>query len=140
MIDLMAMSKEQEESARTRDSQRKTRRPTYYVNAAREAILGDPQKVSHGKRIGEIIDRYGALAAAHEEELRRIFTPGELATIARAIAVEDFANPAVLRDTIASLVRQEPDGGDQVAQKIRRLDYGRALALVELAIHEPEDQ
>ena len=119
-------------------AQQKQERPrrnrfTFYVNADREAIIGNLETTSTALRIGQIIDRYGDLVTAYRDELQKQFTEQELDHIQRSITEEKFPDPSSANRTLVMLVSLDDSKEIKaLVRKIKKLDYARTIALLEL--------
>ncbi len=112
-----------------------------YISQSIQAIIGPSRSGELSGRIADIVDRYGVLCKTEQRAIKRLFTPAELNVIATTSANADWT-PAlrIAGGFLASFEDSVLDGSlnegsastNQIADKLRSLNVGQQIALVEL--------
>lgn len=116
-------------------------RTTIYIPDDMRRIVGHTEHGELSSRIADIIDRYGLLCSLQRQQLEQAFTEAELNALCDAIWSTIFQPAAAIIDgVLADFEDSGPDGLYEkweidpgvVKQKLRKLNIGQQIALVEL--------
>ena len=115
----------------TKEQEERRRRPSVWLNPDRESIVRNYRNASPGKRIGHIIDRYGAIVAEYRRTIYQRFTEDEMLALSVAAATERFENPVTVAHQIAEIYERSPGASKALGRKVRALSLPETYALLE---------